>query len=208
MENNNIYFLYRHLSKKDNRPFYIGIGKKRTSYKTYKTEFYRAYNKKNRNKHWENIANKYGYNVEILFESDSQDLIKSKEIEFITLYGRKDLNTGILVNWCNGGGLNNPSKEVRDKMSKSALERYKRNDNVKLSKGPTQKNIENRIKSVFCASKDGTYSNTFKSIKEASLFTKVDFRNINLICKNKRKWGNNYTFSYTNEKTNPADLKQ
>lgn len=87
-------YLYRHIRLDKNKPFYIGIG----SDKDYK----RAYSEKNRNKYWHNIS-KYGYEVEILLDNLTWEEACQKEIEFIKLYGRKDLNEGTLVNMTNGG---------------------------------------------------------------------------------------------------------
>lgn len=70
----------------------------------WRTEYRRAYSKAGfRSKHWHNVVNKYGYYVEILYESDDMKIIKQKEIEFISMYGRMDNKTGILVNKTDGG---------------------------------------------------------------------------------------------------------
>lgn len=84
--------LYQHL-KPNGEIFYIGIGKCKK----------RAYNKFNRNNHWKNIVNKYGYSVEILYNNLTIKEAKELEIYLIKYYGRKDLKTGNLVNMTNGG---------------------------------------------------------------------------------------------------------
>jgi len=99
----NKFFLYRHIRQDLDTPFYIGIGTKKQHFTSFKTEYRRAFEETNRTKHWDNIVNKTNYEIEILFESDDYNFIKEKEIEFITLYGRKDLNLGSLVNFTNGG---------------------------------------------------------------------------------------------------------
>lgn len=101
----NKYYLYRHIRLDTNQPFYIGIGTKIKSFNSFKTEYKRAFVKKGRetNPHWNNIINKIKYRVEILLESDNYEFIKEKEIDFIKLYGRIDLKTGILVNLTDGG---------------------------------------------------------------------------------------------------------
>lgn len=88
-------YVYRHIRLDTNQPFYIGIG----SDESYK----RAYYKFNRNYLWNNIVKKTDYCVEIIFENENYEIIKQKEVEFIELYGRKDLNTGTLVNLTGGG---------------------------------------------------------------------------------------------------------
>jgi hypothetical protein len=85
--------LYRHIRLDSNQPFYIGIGK---------TEK-RAYSKKSRNDHWNKIAKKHGYKVQIMLDDLTWEEACQKEIEFIQLYGRKDLGLGTLVNKTDGG---------------------------------------------------------------------------------------------------------
>jgi hypothetical protein len=86
--------LYRHIRLDKNQPFYIGIGK---------TEK-RAYEKIKRNQFWYNIVAKTDYEIEILFDNLTWDEAGEKEKEFIKLYGKRDDNTGTLVNITDGGG--------------------------------------------------------------------------------------------------------
>jgi hypothetical protein len=86
--------LYRHIRLDKNQPFYIGIGK---------TEK-RAYEKIKRNQFWYNIVAKTEYEIEILFDNLTWDEAGEKEKEFIKLYGKRDDNTGTLVNITDGGG--------------------------------------------------------------------------------------------------------
>lgn len=106
-----MYCLYRHIRLDKNVPFYIGIGDED-----------RAYSKFGRNAHWNNIVNKTEYEIEILIEGLTWQEACKKEIEFIQLYGRNDLNLGTLVNLTNGGeGAigRKVSAETREKISKS-----------------------------------------------------------------------------------------
>lgn len=84
--------VYRHIRKDKNEPFYIGIGKFES----------RAYETKGRTVAWKNIAKK-GYEIEILFDNLNWEEACEKEKEFIALYGRKDIDTGILINMTEGG---------------------------------------------------------------------------------------------------------
>ena len=107
-------YVYRHIRLDKNEPFYIGIGSAKN--------YYRAYGKDNRNKHWHNIVKNTNYEVDILFDNLDDDSARGKEIEFIKLYGRVDLGTGCLVNLTDGGdGCLNKiiTKEVAKKMSDS-----------------------------------------------------------------------------------------
>ena len=88
-------YVYRHIRLDKNEPFYIGIGSDE--------KYRRAYQKINRNKHWRNVVSKTDYEVEILMDGLTWEQACEKEKEFISLYGRKDLNIGTLVNLTDGG---------------------------------------------------------------------------------------------------------
>lgn len=88
-------YLYRHIRLDNNEPFYIGIGTD--------SQYKRSNNFYNRSNHWKNITNKTQYEVEILLDDLTWEEACIKEIEFIALYGRKDLNKGPLVNLTDGG---------------------------------------------------------------------------------------------------------
>lgn len=98
------YYLYRHVRLDTSEVFYVGIGTKssRPSYRA-STLYYRAHSKPDRSAFWKKVTSKTDYEVEILLESDDYEFIKQKEIEFISLYGRRDLNKGTLVNLTDGG---------------------------------------------------------------------------------------------------------
>lgn len=102
-------FVYRHIRLDKNEPFYIGIGFGKTNYRAYQKT------KTKRSVFWQNIVSKTEYRVEILFENVSKEFAMKKEIEFISLYGRKDLGTGTLVNMTIGG--ENPPALCGDKNS-------------------------------------------------------------------------------------------
>ncbi len=85
--------VYRHIRLDNGLPFYIGIGKKEE----------RAYSKNGRTEYWHKIVKKCGFEVEILFDDISYEMAKIKEIEFIKLYGRANINSGILCNLTDGG---------------------------------------------------------------------------------------------------------
>lgn len=98
------YYLYRHIRLDNNQIFYIGYGRKIKNYRCHKKEYERAFSKQGRNNFWWNIVNKAGYKVEIILETDSFEEIEEKEVEFIKLYGRRNLGKGSLVNLTDGGG--------------------------------------------------------------------------------------------------------
>lgn len=87
--------IYRHIRLDTNEPFYIGMGK----------SVKRAFSIKDRNTHWNNIYNsqKKIYKVEIILDDLTWEDAQNKEIEFIKLYGRRDLGKGSLCNFTDGG---------------------------------------------------------------------------------------------------------
>ena len=142
------HYLYRHIRLDTNEVFYVGIGTKHKKWYT------RSYNKTNRNIFWKRVVEKTDYEVEIVLESDDYDFIQQKEIEFIALYGRRNLGTGTLVNLTDGGeGALNAicSEEKREKIrqknigkpmspiSKLALEKYNREYKENLLSELTEK---------------------------------------------------------------------
>ena len=84
--------VYKH-SKPSGDIFYIGIGVSKK----------RAYSLYGRNNYWHNTVNKYGYDVEILFDKIDYEEAKQIESYLIKYYGRKDLGLGSLVNMTDGG---------------------------------------------------------------------------------------------------------
>jgi hypothetical protein len=88
-------YVYRHIRQDKNEPFYIGIGSD--------NDYKRAYWKFRNNRIWNSIINKTQYEIEIIIDNLTWDEACIKEREFIKLYGRKDLKTGILSNLTDGG---------------------------------------------------------------------------------------------------------
>jgi len=131
-EDNNC-ILYRHVRLDKNEVFYIGIAKQ-------KKRPYESGSK--RSLFWHRITSKTDYEVEILFDDLSWDQAKEKEKEFIKIYGRKDLNTGTLVNMTDGGDGNiNPSLSRRLKIAEDSRNRVWTDESrSKLSKSKSGKN--------------------------------------------------------------------
>lgn len=98
---NKKYYVYRHFNK-EKGVFYIGLGSTKC----------RSHTKRNRNRYWLNIVNKYGFIVEILKNDLTKDDAIELECFLISQYGRIDLKTGCLVNMtCGGDGINELSEE-------------------------------------------------------------------------------------------------
>jgi len=108
MENKNNAYLYLHRRLDTNEVFYVGIGTE----KNFKRAFVKAKNK--RNSFWSNIVNKVNYAVDIIYKNISWEQACKYEMNFIAMYGRKDLGLGNLVNMTNGGD-GNPGKIISEK---------------------------------------------------------------------------------------------
>jgi hypothetical protein len=127
-------YIYRHIRLDKNEPFYIGIGSD--------NNYERSKSHKHRNRHWRNIVAQTSYEIEILLDDLTWDEACIKEIEFIALYGRADLNKGPLVNMTDGGeGNNNPSEVTRMSISKKIKANKERGKKISISnKGRSSSN--------------------------------------------------------------------
>lgn len=158
------YYLYRHIRLDTDEVFYVGVGQKYKNFTSYTTEYRRAFEYKyNRTKFWKNIINKTKYEVEILMESDDYDFILRKEIEFIKLYGRRDLDEGTLVNLNNGGGGNKGYKYSQEQKEKLSIKMKKF-----LLEGKLDKFI-NKIK-IYQYDLEGNFVKEWESIHSAEKF--------------------------------------
>lgn len=140
------YYLYRHIRLDINKVFYVGIGTKKEGKKL--STYDRAFTKKGHNNFWNKIVNKTNYKVQILIESNNYKFIEQKEIEFISLYGRRNLGLGTLVNLTDGGEARRNvivSEETRKKISKSSTGRLSPNKGKKWSQEFKNK-ISNSLK--------------------------------------------------------------
>ena len=139
MENN--WYVYRHVRINKNKHFYIDIGNKKKYARAYQTEPDR------RNEIWCKIFNKSDIEIEIILENLTKNQASEKEQEFIKLYGRKDLSTGILCNMTDGGdGIWNyiMSDDTKEKMRQSKLG----NKNPNFGKSPSEETRLKRSKSL------------------------------------------------------------
>lgn len=113
-------YVYRHIRLDKNEPFYIGIANH------VRKDYVRANERARRSEWWKKIVSKTEYRIDILFDNVTVKFAKEKEIEFIKLYGRRDLGLGTLVNMTDGGdGLINRvfTPEYRKKLSDAAKNR-------------------------------------------------------------------------------------
>lgn len=96
------FYIYRHIRPDTNEVFYIGKG---NNLDKRKSKYRRAFETLKRSDFWDKVYNKNNKKilVDILFECETEQQANEKEIEFILLYGRKDLGKGSLVNLTDGG---------------------------------------------------------------------------------------------------------
>ena len=96
------FYIYRHIRPDTNEVFYIGKG---NNLDKRKSEYRRAFETIKRSEFWKSIVDKNNgnYIVEIMFHCDTDAEASCKEIEFISLYGRRDLGKGTLANLTDGG---------------------------------------------------------------------------------------------------------
>lgn len=132
MERN--HFIYIHTRLDKNEVFYVGLGTSPVRYTTYQQKYHRAFVKIRRNRHWNSITKNIDYKIEIIFETNNLKIAKEKEIYYISLYGRNDLNKGNLCNYTDGGdGVANLSFETKQMMSDKAKNRVPNRKGIKLS---------------------------------------------------------------------------
>lgn len=188
-----VFYIYRHIRKDNDSIFYIGIGKAVLSAKTHNAYYTRAYNRTKRNDIWKRTVAKTDYEVEIIFETTIRKIAIEKEIEFIALYGRRDLSKGTLVNLTDGGeGTTNNKQSV--KTIEKRLKSYNSNkENHIVLKG---KDSPNAVKVVEVAT-----GRVFDTLTEASEYLGMSSANLSrLIGAKNRK--NTSGFKYLNESLN------
>tara|TARA_R110000737_G_scaffold2863_2_gene7923 strand:+ start:37 stop:1008 length:972 start_codon:yes stop_codon:yes gene_type:complete len=95
--------VYLHKNPKTNEVFYVGIGTEK-----------RPFDFKNRNFFWRNYYLKHGIKVCIIERGLSIEEAYLKEVKLITLYGRRNLNKGSLVNLTNGGEGSSKNRRYED----------------------------------------------------------------------------------------------
>lgn len=90
--NKNTLCIYQHIRLDTNEVFYVGIG-----------YIVRSKSKNHRNKHWLNIVKNTEYEIQVLKTKITWEEAVELEKILISWYGRRDLNTGSLVNLTDGG---------------------------------------------------------------------------------------------------------
>lgn len=103
-------YIYRHVRKDNGETFYIGLSNSKIK------GYGRSRKKFNRNYIWKSIVAETDYIIEILIDNLEEEDTKEVEELLIKLYGRINLNTGVLANLTDGGeGTKQPSEEEKDR---------------------------------------------------------------------------------------------
>ena len=139
MENN--WYVYRHIRLDKNEPFYIGIGNKKNYARAYQIRPDR------RNSIWYKIFLKTEIKIEIILDGLTKTQASAKEQDFIKLYGRIDLGSGVLCNMTDGGdGVWNclRSDETKEKIRQSKIG----DKNPNFGKTPSKETLLKRIEAL------------------------------------------------------------
>lgn len=146
-------YLYRHIRKDTNEVFYIGV----SCSNDYR--YKRAKEKCNRNPLWNNVVAKTEYRVEIVLDELPDEILYEKEIEFIKLYGRRDLGTGTLVNMSDGGEVHIRKKlteQHKVNIGKAGRGRkHSKETRLKISESNKGKTISEEVKEKIRQSRIG-----------------------------------------------------
>ncbi len=185
--NQNDFVLYFHINPLKNHIFYVGIGTKK-----------RPYNKQQRSNFQKYVVKKYGYIVDIVHENLSQNEACKLEKFYINKIGRKDLKKGNLVNMTDGGDGSFgyiPSKETREKMSKSHKENprdYVHSEDTKKKMSKPRINLDNFNRSPLSQKHKDNISeaNTGKSAQNKNLKGYLKGKKLSQEHKNKISKGN------------------
>ena len=122
-------YVYRHTKLGTNEVFYIGIGKQ--------PKYSRAYTRNGRNRWWEKVVEKYGFEVEILAHHITWNEACELETILISWYKRADCCGGTLVNLTDGGdGMIGvvKTKESIEKWKKSNVGKQDGDKNIMFGK--------------------------------------------------------------------------
>jgi hypothetical protein len=140
------FYVYAYLRKSDDTPYYIGKGSN-----------HRAYIRSGRYAKTPKDSSK----IKIIKDSLTEEEAFELERYYIQKYGRKNINTGILLNQTDGGeGASNPSKETRRKIGEDAKRRNSGSGNPMYGKprsNKTKQKISEANKGMFVGRKNPMY---------------------------------------------------
>jgi hypothetical protein len=170
-------YVYLHRQKDNNEPFYVGVGGL-LSFDNYQRA--NANNWKglaSRSKFWKSIVSKFGFTVEIVLDNCTKQEAFSEEIRLIKLYGRQDIETGILVNHTDGGdGRIGSSEEIKKKCGEKNIGRKwteeQREKILEKRKNSLPDSIETRLKKSLASKGKPKSKEHVEKLKRNSNFQK------------------------------------
>ena len=189
--NSTDFYTYAYL-RKDGTPYYVGKGKD-----------FRAFSK-----------NRVGIKLpkdksRIIFlkQNLTEEEAFNHEIYMISVFGRKDLGTGILRNRTDGGeGTSNPSEETRKRIGKASKcrirseETRKKMSEIALITGKCKGSKNPAAKAILAFDKDGNFIGKYETAREAAEDLNIGqcWKHIPSVCKGERKHTCGYVFKYAN----------
>lgn len=138
--------VYRHVAIKDNKVFYVGIG-----------SIKRAFSKFSRSSVWRNFVSVNPYYVDVVAYNLEWTDACELETFIISIYGRLDKGTGILINMSDGGEGNNgyiPSEKRKKQHSLSMKGSGNPNFNKSMNDEQKQKISKSRIEKKVASGKN------------------------------------------------------
>jgi hypothetical protein len=172
-------YVYQHIRKDTNQPFYIGIGSD--------LNFYRANKFSERNEIWERIKNKTEILVEILHDNIEWEDACVIEIELIKKYGRINNKTGILSNMTDGGEgtLNRVINEETRYLLGNGNRGKKRTEESKLKQSEITKGVK----------KSKSHSEKIREYRIGKKMSEETKRKISENSKGRSSWNKGIKFS-------------
>ena len=193
------FYVYRHVRLDTLTPFYIGEGR---------VSARRAYDKRNRNVHWNNIVNKAGYRVDILMSGLTKDESLDTELWFKEFYqrlgyelanyriGREDQNYLYSPEAVERRASQLRGRKLSPEHAAKITTKFKKG-HIPWNKGKARPDIYGKKYGqkhgeVYCVELQTTYS----SPREASLILGVSYGNIIRVCTGQRKTAGKFTFKF------------
>ena len=182
-------YVYQHRRLDTNEIFYVGIAKSEK----------RFYSHHNRNVHWKRIAEKCGYEVDVLIRGCTWEDACKIEKGLIESLGRKDLRAGSLTNMTDGGeGASGIILSEESKCKISLANRGEKNvmKNPKIAKKVSQKLKLINVVPIEQYSLDKKLIRSFYSVQDAHRQTGIATSSISKCCKEKLKTAGKYIWKY------------
>lgn len=209
--------MYRHIRLDTNMPFYVGMSNVKN----------RANIRQKRNKRWYEITAITNYEIEIIIDDLSLKEAIEKEKEFISIYGREDLNEGTLVNMTDGGIgskrhitsietrkrqsliskgkpkpwlIGKPITPIGSKLSEEHKSKLRKPKSKFTHSEKTKQRDEKKRKSILVYKLDGTFFKEYEGCGKAAKEMNLDCGGISKAANGILKQTGGYIFKYKDQK--------